>query len=72
MNAAGVGSRIAGGFTYRYLDQGVVDRVVNESATASDTSGQILRRIQTGKVQQYAAMLFGGAIVFAAVLVIFV
>jgi NADH-quinone oxidoreductase subunit L len=72
VNAVGVGSRIVGGFTYKYLDQGAVDRVVNESATASDRSGQLLRRVQTGKVQQYAAMLFGGAILFALVLVIFV
>jgi len=69
---AGVGARVVGAFAYRYIDQGAVDRVVNASGTASDESGQLLRRIQTGKVQQYAAMLFGGAILFAFFLVLFV
>ena len=63
---------IAGGFVYRNIDQGVVDTIVNGSGAAAEGSGQFLRRIQTGKVQQYAALLFGGAAVLAAVFVIIV
>ena len=36
-----------------------------------EEAGQELRRIQTGKVQQYGAWLFGGAVMLAAVLVVF-
>ena len=35
----------------------------------SEESGQFLRRMQTGKVQQYAAILFAGVVVLAGVLV---
>jgi len=69
---AGVVARVAGGFVYKFVDQGAIDRVVNASGTASDESGQLLRRVQTGKVQQYAALFFGGAILFAFFLVLFV
>jgi NADH-quinone oxidoreductase subunit L len=57
------------GLTYRFVDQGVVDGVVNGSGFVSEESGQLLRRIQTGKVQQYGALLFAGATVLAGVFV---
>ena len=72
VNAVGVTARLAGDWLYRNVDQGAVDRAVNASGTASEESGQLLRRVQTGKVQQYAAMLFGGVVLFAFFLVIFV
>jgi len=71
VDSAGVGSRELGGATYRYVDQGVVDTVVNASGAASESSGSLLRRIQTGKVQQYAALLFGGAVLLVIVFIIF-
>jgi NADH-quinone oxidoreductase subunit L len=70
VNGAGGGARLVGNATYRWLDQGVVDTVVNASGVASDQSGQALRRVQTGKVQQYGAMLFGGAVVLGIVFVV--
>ena len=70
VNGAGVGSRMLGNATYRYVDQGVVDTVVNASGAASGESGQFLRRIQTGKVQQYGALLFGGAVALGIIFVI--
>jgi NADH-quinone oxidoreductase subunit L len=70
VNGAGVGSRMLGNVTYRYVDQGVVDTVVNASGAASGESGQFLRRIQTGKVQQYGALLFGGAVALGIIFVI--
>ena len=54
---------------YRDFDQMVVDGVVNGSGLVSDESGQLLRRIQTGKVQQYAALLFAGATILAGIFV---
>jgi NADH-quinone oxidoreductase subunit L len=56
-------------WTYRYIDQGLVDGTVNGSGYASESFGQALRRLQTGRVQQYGALLFGGAVVLAGVFV---
>jgi NADH-quinone oxidoreductase subunit L len=70
VNAAGVAARIAGGFVYTYIDQDLVDRIVNGSGQASEGTGQFLRRSQSGKVQEYASLLFGSAVVFVICLVI--
>ncbi len=35
-------------------------------------SGQALSRMQTGRVQQYAALLFAGAALLAAIFVFFI
>jgi NADH-quinone oxidoreductase subunit L len=56
-------------WTYRYIDQGVVDGTVNGSGYASESFGQALRRLQSGRVQQYGALLFGGAVVLAGIFV---
>jgi NADH-quinone oxidoreductase subunit L len=65
----GVGSQVLARFTYGRVDQQVVDGIVNGSGAGAEGSGQILRRIQTGKVQQYGALLFGGAVLLAGILV---
>jgi NADH-quinone oxidoreductase subunit L len=62
-------SKKVSGFVYRDVDQFLVDGVVNGTGLVSDESGQFLRRMQTGKVQQYAAILFAGVVVLAGVLV---
>jgi NADH-quinone oxidoreductase subunit L len=67
--AATVGVR-SGRFVYDKIDQGVVDTLVNASGAAAEGSGQGLRRMQTGRVQQYAALLFAATAVFAGVLII--
>jgi NADH-quinone oxidoreductase subunit L len=72
VNGVGVSARAAGQFTYDVVDQKVVDNVVNGTGVASDEAGQELRKIQTGKVQQYAALMFGGAIVLAAFFIVLV
>ncbi len=69
VNGIGAGAKRSGELVYEYVDQGVVDNVVNASGAGSEGLGQFLRRIQTGKVQQYGALLFGFAIVFAAIFV---
>jgi NADH-quinone oxidoreductase subunit L len=69
LNGAGAATKAIGDFAYNRIDQGVVDGLVNASGAASEGTGQLLRRIQTGKVQQYGALLFGGAAVLAAILI---
>ncbi len=61
---------MAGRLVYDDVDQGVVDGIVNGSGAGAEESGQLLRQMQTGKVQQYAALLFAGAAVLAAVFVV--
>lgn len=69
VNGVGTGARKLAGVVYSFADQMVIDGVVNESGKASEGAGQILRRMQTGKVQQYAYILFAGAVLLAGVLV---
>jgi NADH-quinone oxidoreductase subunit L len=69
VNAAGIGSRVVADFLYGTVDQGLVDGAVNGSGYGAEGTGQLLRRIQSGKVQQYGALLFGGAVILAGVLV---
>jgi NADH-quinone oxidoreductase subunit L len=61
--------RKASGVVYRSIDQFTIDGAVNGSGTASEGSGQLLRRLQTGKVQQYGSLLFAAATVLAGVFV---
>ncbi len=69
VNAVGIGSRKVAEFLYGTVDQEVVDGAVNGSGFGAEGAGQLLRRIQSGKVQQYGALLFGGAVILAGVLV---
>jgi NADH-quinone oxidoreductase subunit L len=55
---------------YTYVDQKGIDGVVNGTGFLSEQGGEELRQIQTGKVQQYAALLFGGATVLAGIFII--
>jgi NADH-quinone oxidoreductase subunit L len=70
VNAAGWAGRKFGGLVYRNIDQRVVDGAVNGSGAAATGSGSALRPVQSGKVNQYGALLFGAAAVGAVVLVI--
>ena len=70
VNGVGVAARRTGTFVYDYVDQGLVDGIVNGAGLASEESGGVLRLIQTGRVQQYAAFLFAGVVVFAVALVL--
>ena len=63
-------SRKVAGFVYDVVDQKVVDGVVNGAGFTAEESGGILRYIQTGRVQQYAAVLFGAAGLFGLILVL--
>jgi NADH-quinone oxidoreductase subunit L len=72
VNGVGNGARRAGEFTYRRIDQGIVDGAVNGAGFGAGGAGGWLRTIQTGRVQQYGALLFGGTAVLAIALVLFV
>ena len=72
VNGVARGSRVGGEWVYRNIDQRVVDGAVNGVGFSAEGSGGLLRRVQTGKVQQYGALLFGAAAVGALILVIVV
>lgn len=60
----------AGRFIYRFIDQGAIDGAVNAAGLGTNTTGQVLRRMQTGQVRQYATLMFGAAALLAAVFII--
>jgi len=55
---------------YKYIDQGVIDGTVNAAGQGSQGAGSGLRKLSTGKVQQYATVMFAGATLLAGLLVI--
>jgi NADH-quinone oxidoreductase subunit L len=65
VNGVAVAARRSGQFVYRWVDQGLVDRAVNRAGTGAEETGGLLRVIQSGRVQQYGALLFGAATVLA-------
>ncbi len=69
VNAVGIGARRGGDFIYDIVDQRLVDGAVNGSAAVAGAGGGFLRTLQTGRVQQYAAILFAATAIFAAVLI---
>lgn len=63
-------SRRFAGWVYRNIDQRVVDGAVNSSGSAARGAGGALRPVQSGKVNQYGALLFATAAIGALILVI--
>ena len=70
VNGVGALVRGLGSFVYSILDQRGVDGIFNGLSAAADGAGSGLRKLQTGRVQQYAASFVAGAIVLAVVFVI--
>jgi NADH-quinone oxidoreductase subunit L len=70
VDTVGTASVKLGEGTYKYIDQMTIDGVVNGAGILSDSTGEELRHIQNGKVQQYATLLFGGATVLAGIFII--
>ena len=62
-------SRGAAHIAYDVIDQKVVDGLVNGAGASAEESGSLLRTIQTGRVQQYAAVLFAATAIFAIALI---
>ncbi len=71
VNAIGVGAKIVGRFTYDILDQKGVDGVVNGIGIGASETGGLLRLVQSGRIQQYALMLFGAVGLLGLALVVF-
>jgi NADH-quinone oxidoreductase subunit L len=71
VNAVGIAARKVAWFVYEVLDQRVVDGAVNGVGLTAEQGGTVLRTVQTGRVQQYAAFLFGAAVVLGGALVVF-
>lgn len=70
VDAVGRGGKKSGDWVYKNLDQRIVDGAVNGSGTIASETGHGLQSTQSGKVNQYGALIFGAAAVGAIVLVI--
>ena len=70
VDGAGAGAVWLAGPTYDVLDQQVIDFAVNGSAGLTGYSGGLLKYIQSGNVQRYAAVLFGAVAIFVALFVL--
>ena len=70
VNGTGRAGKGLGNWVYRNIDQKLVDGAVNASGTVASESGHALQPVQSGKVNQYGALLFGAAAVGAIVLII--
>jgi NADH-quinone oxidoreductase subunit L len=71
VNAVGIGARRSAQVVYDVVDQKGIDGIVNGAGLSAEEGGSLLRRTQTGRVQQYAAVLFGASAVLAMALVAF-
>jgi len=71
VNAVGVGAKIVGRFTYDVLDQKGVDGIVNGIGVSASETGGVLRLVQSGRVQQYALMLFAAVGLLGLALIFF-
>jgi NADH-quinone oxidoreductase subunit L len=70
VNGTATGTVATAKVTYEVVDQEVVDFAVNGAAGITGLSGGLLRYIQTGRVQRYAAVLFASIAAFVALFVL--
>ncbi len=70
VNGVGGAVRIAGRFVYNGLDQRGIDGIFNGLSAVADSAGSSLRKLQTGRVQQYATSVVIAALVLVIVVVI--
>ena len=71
LNGTAAVSRAVANFTYDVVDQKLVDGAVNGAGVGAEEGGSVLRVLQTGRVQQYAAFLFGAVVLMGGALVLF-
>jgi NADH-quinone oxidoreductase subunit L len=69
VNAVGGVTKFIGGLVYNDLDQIGVDGVFNGLSAAADSAGSVLRRMQTGRVQQYASGFVAGVVILVILFV---
>ena len=70
INGAGVLAKGLGRVVYAF-DQKGIDGAINASGAATGASGGLLRRLQTGRVQQYATLLVAGTVLLVGGFVFF-
>ena len=70
VNEVGIAGKRSGRWVYRNVDQRVVDGAVNASGIVAEGGGRSLQPVQSGKVNQYGALLFAAAAVLAIVLIL--
>ncbi len=70
LDLAGVAAIEAGRGVY-WVDQNVIDSVYDGTAYGTDRVGEAAKQIQSGKVQQYAGVLFIGAALLGVIVVAF-
>jgi NADH-quinone oxidoreductase subunit L len=70
VNGVAIVARKTADWQYKYIDQGAIDGTVNGSGLGAEGLGGIFRTIQTGRVQQYGALLFGATALLALALVL--
>jgi NADH:ubiquinone oxidoreductase subunit 5 (subunit L)/multisubunit Na+/H+ antiporter MnhA subunit len=58
-------------FVYKRLDQSGIDGIIGALAATADATGSALRRLQTGRVQQYAGGVVVGALALVLAVVVF-
>ncbi len=68
VNGAATATLVTAKHTYEKLDQVVIDGAVNGSAGLAGASGGLLKYIQSGNIQRYAAILFAAVAIFVALL----
>jgi NADH-quinone oxidoreductase subunit L len=71
VNLMGALARVLSRVVYGGMDQRGIDLAINAVAGATGEAGEAARRVQTGKVQQYAGALFAGAVLLVIGFVIF-
>jgi NADH-quinone oxidoreductase subunit L len=71
VNAFGAVAKGLARVVYGGFDQRGIDFAVNAVAGGTNEAGEMLRRTTTGRVQQYAGALFGGAVLLVVGLLIF-
>ncbi|HUF15469.1 MAG TPA: NADH-quinone oxidoreductase subunit L [Acidimicrobiia bacterium] len=69
VNIVGGLTKALGGLVYNGLDQLGVDGVFNGLSAAADSAGSALRKMQTGRVQQYASGFVAGALILVVLFV---
>jgi NADH-quinone oxidoreductase subunit L len=72
VNGVGRGAAGGGRWVYDHVDQELVDGAVNGVGIGADESGGVLRRLNSGHIQQYAALFFAAAAVLAGILVVLI
>ena len=72
VNSVGKSAVATGKVVYEVIDQKGVDGIVNGSGLTASAGGGVLRTLQNGKVQNYAAIFLGATGLIALALVLFV